>query len=147
MNCNWTAANGKRPKGRVFVLRDTIGYAGLFSVYTYGTETERGTHLPVWLWGGLSGLAFYLPTLPLDRVKTIMMTQPLVGQPASADGAVTYSSATACFRDIYSRGGLRLLYRGAAPALGRTFVGQAAALSVYNLSTTYMRSNDAINEQ
>ena len=130
---------------RPLVLRDTIGYAGLFSVYTYGTE--RGTHLPVWLWGGLSGLAFYLPTLPLDRVKTIMMTQPLMVRKSSADTTATYKSATACFEDIYRQGGLRLLYRGATPALGRTFVGQAAALSVYNFSTKYMLSDSVINEQ
>ena len=80
-----------------------MGYAGLFSVYTYGAE--QGTDVPVWVWGGLSGLAFYLPTLPLDRVKTVMMTQALVGEATAPGRAAPYATATACFRDLLARGG------------------------------------------
>ena len=32
---------------------------------------------PTWVIGGCAGVTFYLSTLPIDRVKTIMMTQPL----------------------------------------------------------------------
>ena len=46
------------------VIRDTVGYALLFSVFHAGRK-ER--NLPPWLVGGCAGLAFYLSTLPIDR--------------------------------------------------------------------------------
>ena len=52
-------------------MRDTLGYAVLFSIYASEDLRER---LPMWLVGGLSGLSFYLLTLPIDRAKTVLMT-------------------------------------------------------------------------
>ena len=43
-------------------MRDTLGYAVLFSIYASEDLRER---LPMWLVGGLSGLSFYLLTLPI----------------------------------------------------------------------------------
>jgi solute carrier family 25 carnitine/acylcarnitine transporter 20/29 len=59
---------------RPLLLRDTLGYAVLFSVFE---SSKAGNWLPLWACGGMSGLAFYISTLPIDRVKTVMMTQPL----------------------------------------------------------------------
>ena len=65
---------------------------------------------------GLSGVAFYMSTLPIDRVKTVMMTQDFARP--------EYRSAAECFRDLYAREGLAGMYRGCLPTIARTFCGQ-----------------------
>jgi len=109
------------------VLRDCIGYGLLYQTF----ESTRASGLiPVWLCGGLSGTTFYFCTLPIDRVKTVMMTQDLAHP--------SYSTARACFVDLVQREGLTGMYRGCWPTLMRTFVGQAVALSVYDWATSAM---------
>jgi hypothetical protein len=107
------------------VVRDAIGYSILYSVYFRGQQL-RGQHqwvgnaLPGWALGGLAGACFYGATLPIDRLKVMMQTQP--GGRAG--------SLRACFRAMYERGP-SAFYRGAGPTLARTFVGQAVGLTVY----------------
>ena len=155
---------------RPLVLRDTIGYGVLYSVFFYGKaavvaaqaqaqaeaeaalkklpsgagkgESGGGSgggggsftlnavwrNTPVWLLGGASGFAFYLTILPIDRVKTVMMSQSLERP--------LYATATACFRDLHRRVGWRGMYRGCGVTLCRTFVGQTAALTVYDYAKT-----------
>jgi solute carrier family 25 carnitine/acylcarnitine transporter 20/29 len=55
-------------------LRDTIGYGLLYTTY-FGLKERYHGQIPNWLCGGVSGLFFYLSTLPIDRCKTILMTQ------------------------------------------------------------------------
>eukprot|EP00966_Prymnesium_polylepis_P192614 4464512-Prymnesium_polylepis.1 len=113
------------------VVRDTFGYACLFSVFAWGgREAER---VPAWLSSGLAGVAFYLTTLPIDRVKTVLMTQP-VDRPA-------YSNALDAWREVTGREGFLGLYRGCSVTLLRTFVGQAVALSVYARASTLLSSS------
>jgi len=106
---------------RPLVCRDVPGYGLLFGVYDYG----RNTTLPAPLVGAAAGVAFYSATLPIDRVKTVMMTQD-IRRPA-------FASAAACARDILRRDGVAGFYRASAPTLLRTACGQAVALSVYEL--------------
>jgi hypothetical protein len=54
--------------------RDTCGYAALFWIYDTGRRSEAA---PMWVVGGFAGVGFYLMSLPMDRVKTILMTQVL----------------------------------------------------------------------
>jgi solute carrier family 25 carnitine/acylcarnitine transporter 20/29 len=100
------------------ILRDSLGYACLFSVFEWGQGEPR---MPTWLTGGLSGVAFYTTTMPIDRVKTVVMTQSLVTRASSAQVAA----------DILAREGLCGFYRGCTVTLLRTFWGQAVALTVY----------------
>ena len=120
-------------------------YSALFSVFHHGPEyAPPGT--PTWVIGGCAGVTFYLSTLPIDRVKTIMMTQPLTRAASStagaanraADAAPRYRSAAAAARDVLAREGIIGLYRGCAPTLVRTFCGQAVALSAYHFATTQL---------
>ena len=103
------------------VVRDTFGYGLLFSVYSSERLRRR---LPPWVVGGMSGLAFYLSTLPLDRAKTVLMTQDLA-RPAHASG---WGAA----RAVVEAEGWLGLYRGCSVTLLRTFVGQAVGLTVYS---------------
>jgi solute carrier family 25 carnitine/acylcarnitine transporter 20/29 len=100
-------------------FRDVPGYFLLFGVYEHGRE------LPQPLVGAAAGVAFYGSTLPIDRVKTIMMTQDL--------RRPRFASPVDCARDIYRRDGLRGFYRASLPTLLRTACGQAVALTVYGL--------------
>ena len=101
------------------LCRDVPGYFLLFGVYDYGRD------LPQPLVGAAAGVAFYGSTLPIDRVKTIMMTQD-IHRPR-------FASPVACARDIYQRDGVRGFYRASLPTLLRTACGQAVALTVYGL--------------
>lgn len=101
------------------VLRDTIGYGCLFHVFEAGKQQKT---VPPWLASGLAGVAFYLTTMPIDRVKTVVMTQ---GQPAQSSWQVSV--------EILERDGVRGFYRGCTVTLLRTFVGQAVALTVYSM--------------
>lgn len=105
------------------VCRDTPGYALLYSIFVHGRRAPSLEAVPTWCLGGASGVAFYLTTLPIDRIKTVMMTQSL-DRPA-------FPSPRTALLDIVSKGGAGSLYRGCAPTLLRTFVGQATALTVY----------------
>ena len=75
--------------------------------------------------GAAAGVAFYGSTLPIDRVKTIMMTQDLLH--------LKFASPVDCARDIYLHQGVRGFYRASLPTLLRTACGQAVALTVYGL--------------
>ena len=99
--------------------RDVPGYFLLFGVYDYGRE------LPQPLVGAAAGVAFYGSTLPIDRVKTVMMTQSIVNP--------RFASPVDCARDIYLHQGVRGFYRASLPTLLRTACGQAVALTVYGL--------------
>lgn len=111
------------------VVRDAIGYSILYTVYFRGQEWRRQNELamaaPGWLLGGLAGTCFYGATLPIDRIKVMMQTQP---------GGVSRSLAE-CAADVMRGKALSAFYRGAGPTFARTFVGQAVALTVYDLAT------------
>lgn len=81
---------------RPLVMRDVIGYSLLYTVFFYAKKQKD---LPIWAAGGISGISFYLSTLPIDRVKTIMMTQD-TSKPQ-------YRNASHCFVDIVKREGIR----------------------------------------
>lgn len=106
---------------RPLVFRDVLGYALLYSTFHYTTTYNL---FPTFICGGLSGVAFYLSTLPIDRVKTVMMTLDFRDP--------MYRTASHAARSIYSQEGFLGLYRGCIPTLSRTFVGQAVALTVYS---------------
>ena len=114
------------------VARDALGYAILYSVYFRGRKLRErhawARAVPGWVLGGLAGTAFYGATLPIDRIKVMMQTQP--------GGRVR--SISSCVGEIRRRG-LAAFYRGAGPTLMRTFVGQAVGLTVYELSSAPMR--------
>ena len=112
-------------------LRDTIGYGFLYSAY-FGLK-ER-TAVPAWLCGGISGVIFYVSTLPIDRCKTIVMTQDFAKQSKAA-------SSIAAFKSIYKTQGLLGFYRGCEPTLLRTFFGQAVALTTYDYATKLLSAN------
>ena len=115
------------------IVRDGCGYSILYTVYFGGQEARRryawSQAVPGWALGGLAGTCFYAATLPIDRIKVMMQTQP-GGAPASLRRCV----------ESLRQHGVVAFYRGAGPTFVRTFVGQAVGLSVYDLITSYARA-------
>jgi hypothetical protein len=141
-------------------LRDTIGYGILYSTY-FGMKEWYGGQIPTWVCGGVSGVMFYMITLPIDRCKTILMTQNFDREVArSTDNSskvptgnrqtaaftpqqVAYSTgvkgvkaetmtSSQAFWGVFKSQGLQGFYRGCEPTLLRTFCGQAVALTTYD---------------
>ena len=110
------------------VVRDSIGYAILYTVYFHGQEFrqrhEWARGIPGWTLGGLAGTCFYGATLPIDRIKVMMQTQ--------TKGEA--HTVLACVAEI-NCGGVLAFYRGAGPTFARTFIGQAVGLTVYEMCT------------
>lgn len=105
--------------------RDAVGYSLLYSTFEYG---RAHTPLPTPVVGGLAGVAFYVSTLPVDRLKTVLMTQDLLGGRPLPSVREALALATA-------GSGVRGLYRGIVPTVLRTFVGQGVALTVYSYAS------------
>ena len=108
-NCRMEAQYAFQKKKAIVPLKLTDGYEA---------DGWLGLLLGTSMW-----YAFYGSTLPIDRVKTVMMTQDLL-QPR-------FASPVDCARDIYLHQGLRGFYRASLPTLLRTACGQAVALTVY----------------
>jgi solute carrier family 25 carnitine/acylcarnitine transporter 20/29 len=102
-------------------VRDAIGYAAYFTTYE---QRHRQPHVPIALIGGMAGCSFYLAALPADRLRVVMMTQPL-------DAPPRFRTAALAARHILAHEGFGGFYRGLGASLVRTFVGQAVALTVY----------------
>ena len=105
----------------------------------------------------MSGFGFYVLTLPIDRAKTVLMTDPLLpsGWRDSISGASGWRDSTSRalgWRNLISRAsgwraaqgvvaaeGWRGLYRGCSVTLLRTFVGQAVGLTVYSCTLRHLK--------
>ena len=104
------------------LLRDGSGSYAYFAVYEYikRTLTPEGQSLSptaVVVGGGFAGVCNWLVALPFDVVKSRIQTS------TSAGGS---TSMAAVARSLIAEGGVRALYKGAAPALLRAFPANAA---------------------
>lgn len=75
--------------------------------------------------GGISGMAFWTTTLPLDVAKTIIQTDP---SPLSSRNPLRVLSM------VYRRAGLAGCYAGLGPTLARAFPANAAAIVAWEYS-------------
>ena len=96
---------------------------------SHRTRRKERTSVPAVLCGGISGICFYMSTLPIDRCKTVIMTQ---------DFRQHRPRTLQVFQSLYASQGLVGFYRGSSPTLLRTFCGQAVALTTYDYATQVM---------
>jgi len=75
--------------------------------------------------GGISGMAFWTATLPLDVAKTIIQTNP---DPHSSRNPFRILSM------VYRRAGMGGCYAGLGPTLTRAFPANAAAIVAWEYS-------------
>lgn len=122
-------------KGGVPTLwRESISFGIYFSMYEWVTRQFIGagkdrrdlSMLSVAFAGGVSGIALWLVTFPIDMIKTKIQADSLKNP--------VYSGMIDCFKKTYARGGFKGLYKGlspcllrAVPANGATFIGYETA--------------------
>uniref|UniRef100_A0ACD5VM43 Uncharacterized protein n=1 Tax=Avena sativa TaxID=4498 RepID=A0ACD5VM43_AVESA len=75
--------------------------------------------------GGISGMAFWTATLPLDVAKTIIQTDP---DPRSSQNPFRV------LKMVHRRAGLAGCYAGLGPTLARAFPANAAAIVAWEYS-------------
>jgi len=79
--------------------------------------------------GGISGMAFWTATLPLDVAKTIIQTNP---DPHSSRNPFRILSM------VYRRAGMGGCYAGLGPTLARAFPANAAAIVAWEYSAKFL---------
>merc|ERR1712226_89377 len=105
----------------------TIGYSSIqFTTYKFlsgGADYRQnfGVHF---LLGGVSGCAATVGTLPIDLIRTRMVSQ---------GNKVIYKSISDAFASIYKVDGARGYFRGLSPALVQIFPFSGLTFGVYNL--------------
>ncbi|KAK1649445.1 hypothetical protein QYE76_067250, partial [Lolium multiflorum] len=128
--------------GLATLFREAIGNAFFFCTYEYSRywmhnyiDSRRfpdNSHLVVAkdvgigvMSGGISGMAFWTATLPLDVAKTIIQTDP---DPRSSRNPFRVLNM------VYRRAGLAGCYAGLGPTLARAFPANAAAIVAWEYS-------------
>lgn len=123
-----TEGLGKRGLGRGFLLtamRETPSFGVYFYVYEYLCRrwTEGSNKTPNFQWtllaGGLSGMASWSCTYPVDVIKSRI-------QADGVGGVEQYKGARDCFRKSVKKEGYRCLSRGLVSTLIRAFPVNAA---------------------
>lgn len=126
------------------VMRETPSYGVYFAAFEgfrlLWTTPENGGHLDnmrLMLAGGLSGIAAWMSTYPIDVVKTRIQAQPLL--PGSSTQAVHLSTG-GWLRKIVREEGLAGLFRGTTATVVRAFPTNAVIFSTYALTMRWLDS-------
>lgn len=80
--------------------------------------------------GGLAGLAFWVPMLPFDVVKTKLQTDSPYNP--------KYRGMIDCTQQILQKEGFRGLFRGAVPCWLRSLPANAVTFTAFDLTKTYL---------
>ncbi|XP_015697523.1 mitochondrial arginine transporter BAC1 isoform X2 [Oryza brachyantha] len=128
--------------GLATLFREAVGNAVFFCTYEYSRYWmhnfldspwfSSGNHLVLAkdvgigiMSGGMSGMAFWTATLPLDVAKTIIQTDP---DPHLSRNPFQILSM------VYRRAGMGGCYAGLGPTLARAFPANAAAIVAWEYS-------------
>lgn len=84
--------------------------------------------------GGVAGIMNWVPAVPFDVLKTNYQTAPL--------GKYTgcFVGSRPVYKALIAEGGIRSLYKGAAPIFARAFPANAACFTGYELSLQLLSS-------
>ncbi|KAL6615175.1 hypothetical protein ACP70R_037445 [Stipagrostis hirtigluma subsp. patula] len=135
--------------GLATLFREAIGNAVFFCAYEYSRfwmhnyldspQFSASNHFVLAkdigigiISGGISGMAFWTATLPLDVAKTIIQTNP--------DPHLSRNPFQ-ILRMIYKRAGMGGCYAGLGPTLARAFPANAAAIVAWEYSAKILGIN------
>mmetsp|Transcript_11107 Transcript_11107/g.34060 ORF Transcript_11107/g.34060 Transcript_11107/m.34060 type:complete len:302 (-) Transcript_11107:30-935(-) len=110
------------------LLREVPGGVAYFTGYETSKklltpENGKPSQSALMLSGGLAGVSYWALVYPADLIKTRIQTD--------SDVNPRYRGVLDCARQLYREGGLRGLYRGAAPGIFRSFPANAVCFIVY----------------
>lgn len=125
------------------ILRETPSYGAYFSCFeairrAWSTEENQG-HLEngrLMLAGGISGIAGWMSTYPVDVVKTRIQAEPLLATNIPHEG----KTIMGWFRQIVKEEGIPGLFRGTTATIIRAFPTNAVIFLVYALSMRWLDS-------
>ena len=120
--------------------REVLGNGMYFATYAVlkkklteleGLESTKDLHgSRLMLCGAVAGLAFWVPMLPLDVIKTKMQTDSLLNP--------SYRGMIDCGRRIIAKEGIQGLFRGALPCWARSLPANGATFAVFDLIKNYL---------
>ncbi|XP_064195459.1 mitochondrial basic amino acids transporter-like isoform X1 [Anguilla rostrata] len=123
-------------------IRETPGFGVYFLAYdvltrSLGCEPDDPYLIPKLLFaGGMSGIASWLSTYPVDVIKSRL-------QADGVGGVNQYSGIGDCVRQSMQREGWRVFTRGLTSTLLRAFPVNAATFATVTLFLLYMREDEA----
>lgn len=123
------------------LLRETPGFGVYFLAYDVltrhlGCEPEDSYMIPKLLFaGGMSGIASWLSTYPVDVIKSRL-------QADGVGGVNKYSGIMDCVRQSVQKEGYRVFTRGLTSTLLRAFPVNATTFATVTLFLLYMREGE-----
>jgi solute carrier family 25 carnitine/acylcarnitine transporter 20/29 len=124
------------------ILRETPSYGAYFACFegirrAWSTEENQGQldNSQLMLAGGISGIAGWMSTYPVDVVKTRIQAQPLF---PTSDTKPTKTSLISWFRSILKNEGMPGFFRGATATVIRAFPTNAVIFTVYALTMRWL---------
>ncbi|XP_075471193.1 mitochondrial basic amino acids transporter isoform X1 [Ascaphus truei] len=126
-------------------FRETPSFGFYFLTYDCLTrylhcESNDSWIIPKLLFaGGMSGIASWLSTYPIDVIKSRLQADGI-------GGVNHYNGIVDCVRKSYAVEGWRVFTRGLTSTLLRAFPVNAATFAIVTLFLMYMRADDTMNE-
>ncbi len=123
----------------ITIIREIPSFAIYFVVYGMLAKSSMasalGDHMAPLIFGAIAGWAMWIPTYPIDIVKTIEQVQtPNNGE--RGKGMLTSGQITA---KLYQAGGVRAFFDGLEPKLARAAIKHAVTFWVYEIVMNFMR--------
>ncbi|XP_052000915.1 mitochondrial basic amino acids transporter [Xyrauchen texanus] len=130
---------------RTTIIRETPGFGVYFLTYdvltrSLGCEPNDVYMIPKLLFaGGLSGMASWMSTYPVDVIKSRL-------QADGVGGVNRYNGISDCVRQSWEREGWRAFTRGLTSTLLRAFPVNATTFATVTLFLMYMRDDDSLKD-
>mmetsp|Transcript_11013 Transcript_11013/g.22427 ORF Transcript_11013/g.22427 Transcript_11013/m.22427 type:complete len:377 (+) Transcript_11013:167-1297(+) len=123
----------------ITIIREIPSFAIYFVVYGMLAKSSMaaalGEHMAPLIFGAIAGWAMWIPTYPIDIVKTIEQVQtPKNGQ--KGKGMLTSGQITA---KLYRAGGVMAFFDGLEPKLARAAIKHAVTFWVYEIVMSFIR--------
>lgn len=126
------------------VIRETPSYGVYFASFewlrrSFETEDASIGNLKLMLAGGLSGIAAWISTYPMDVIKTRLQAQSWpIEKTRYATPASTSMTIRKCYRNILKNEGISGLFKGITATLVRAFPTNAVIFTTYALTKRWL---------
>ena len=123
----------------ITIIREIPSFAFYFVAYGLLARSDLadilGGHAAPLIFGAIAGWAMWIPTYPIDIVKTIVQVQT-----TKTDAKKELLSSWQVSKKLYRAGGLKAFFDGLEPKLARAAVKHAVTFWVYELLMKFLRT-------
>jgi solute carrier family 25 carnitine/acylcarnitine transporter 20/29 len=121
------------------IIREIPSFALYFVAYGLLAQSAWkdvfGRNMSPLVFGAVAGWAMWIPTYPIDIVKTLVQVQT-----TEKENALDLRSPIRVTKNMYRVGGIRAFFDGLEPKLARAAVKHAVTFWVYEILMTYFRT-------